>query len=90
MLGLDVRPGEKPRVAGMRTKDRVADMTGEQLRVIIGEVVEEKLSELLGDPDQGLALRNAFRTRLLRQKHAVADGERGESLESVAKRLGSA
>ena len=79
-----------PRVAGMRTKDRVADMTGEHLRVIIGEVVEEKLSELLGDPDQGLALRNAFRARLLRQKHAVAGGERGESLESVGKRLGSA
>jgi len=30
-------------------------MTKEQLRELIGETVEEKLIELLGDPDEGLA-----------------------------------
>ncbi|MEW6237106.1 MAG: hypothetical protein AB1656_17115 [Candidatus Omnitrophota bacterium] len=34
--------------------------------------------ELLGDPDEGLPIRKSVRDRLLRQKQAVAAGERGE------------
>jgi hypothetical protein len=43
---------------------------------------------MLGDPDEGLELRADIRDRLGRQKKAVAKGERGEALESVAKGLG--
>ncbi len=66
----------------------VAQMTEEELREIIETTIEQKLLELLGDPDEGLPVRKALLERLLRQKQAVADGERGESLEEVVQRLG--
>ena len=65
----------------------VADMTATELRQLVSSVVEEKLVQLLGDPDEGLALRESVRKRLSRQKRAVAKGERGESLEDVVRRL---
>lgn len=65
----------------------VADMTATELRQMVGSVVEEKLMQLLGDPDEGLVLRENVRKRLLRQKREVSSGERGESLEAVARRL---
>ncbi len=67
----------------------VAEMTGEELRELVGATVEQKIVELLGDPDTGLALRENVRKRLLRQKRAVAKGERGESLETVSQLEGS-
>jgi hypothetical protein len=65
----------------------VADMTFTELRQLVGSVVEEKLIQLLGDPAEGLVLRDGVRKRLLRQKRAVANGERGAPLETVARRL---
>ena len=65
----------------------VADMTATELRQLVSSVVEEKLMQLLGDPDQGLVLRENVRKRLLRQKQAVSKGERGESLQTVVRRL---
>jgi hypothetical protein len=65
----------------------VAEMTADELKRLVGLAVEEKLIELLGDPDQGLVLRESLRKRLLRQKRAVAKGERGELLEDVVRRL---
>ena len=65
----------------------VADMTATELRQLVSSVVEEKLVQLLGDPDEGFALRENVRKRLLRQKQAVSKGERGEPLEAVARRL---
>ena len=65
----------------------VAEMTGEELRELVGAAVEQKIVELLGDPDAGFVLRETVRQRLLRQKRAVAKGERGESLETVVRRL---
>jgi hypothetical protein len=66
----------------------VARMTQEQLREMIGETVEEKLIELLGDPDAGLAIRKSLRARLLRQRRKVVQGDRGDSLDAVARKLG--
>lgn len=65
----------------------VADMTARELRQLVSSAVEEKLVQLLGDPDEGMVLRENVRSRLLRQKRAVAKGDRGESLETVARRL---
>ena len=65
----------------------VADTTATELRQLVSSLVEEKLIQLLGDPDEGLVLRENVRKRLLRQKRAVSKGERGESLETVARRL---
>jgi hypothetical protein len=65
----------------------VADMTTGELRHLVSSIVEEKLMQLLGDPDTGLVLRENVRKRLLRQKRAVSKGERGETLETVVRRL---
>jgi hypothetical protein len=65
----------------------VAEMTGEELCDLVGAAVERKIVELLGDPDAGLVLRENVRKRLLRQRQAVAKGERGQSLETVIRRL---
>ena len=65
----------------------VAEMTGEELRELVGAAVEEKIVELLGDPDAGLLLREDVRKRLLHQSQRVAKGERGETLETVLRRL---
>ncbi len=62
----------------------VAAMTAKELREVVGSAVEEKIVEMLGDPDVGLVLRENVRKRLLRQKHAVTEGERGEPLETVS------
>jgi hypothetical protein len=66
----------------------VSEMTKGELREMIEAIIEEKLLELLGDPDEELPIRKLVRDRLLRQKQAVAAGERGESFEDVVQRLG--
>lgn len=68
----------------------VAQMSKDELKDIIATTVEQKLLELLGDPDEGLEIRKSVRTRLLRQMKAVAAGERGEPFEDVVQRLGLA
>jgi hypothetical protein len=66
----------------------VSEMTKGELKEMIETIIEEKLLELLGDPDEGLPIRKLVHDRLLRQKQAVAVGERGESFEDVMRRLG--
>lgn len=68
--------------------DSVAQMSKDEFRELIETVVEQKLLELLGDPDEDLELRKAIRTRLERQRQAVAAGERGRALDEVAAELG--
>jgi len=66
----------------------VAQMTKDELAQMLSNVVEKKLLELFGDPDEGLALKENVRKRLVRQKKAVARGERGTDFPEVRKRLG--
>ncbi len=66
----------------------VGQLSTDELREIIGSVVEQKLKEMLGDPDEGFEIRAELQNRLLRQKKTVANGERGEKLDEIAKRLG--
>lgn len=49
--------------------------------------IQQDLSQPLDDPDEGLTIRKKVRQRLLRQKQAVAAGERGEPLETVVRWL---
>jgi len=63
-------------------------MTKHELKEIIESTVEQKLLELLGDPDQGLVLKKTVKDRLRRQRKSVASGQRGESLAVIVKRLG--
>ena len=66
----------------------VGQMTKDELKEMIETLIEQKLLEFLGDPDEGLELRTSVRERLLRQKKAVAAGERGEAFDDVVRRIG--
>lgn len=66
----------------------VAQMTKEELEEMIETAIERKLLEILGDPDEGLKIREDLRARLLRQKEAVAEGERGRLFDDVVRQLG--
>ena len=66
----------------------VVQVSKQELTRIISNVVEEKLIELFGDPDDGLSMKQNLRKRLLRQKRAVEKGDRGTELSSVRNRLG--
>jgi len=66
----------------------IAQMTKKEFAQMLSTVVEQKLVELFGDPDDGLALKETLRRRLMRQHKAVAKGERGADFISVRKRLG--
>ena len=68
--------------------DTVADLTKDELREMIGELIEEKLVKLLGDPDEGLVIRDAIEGRLQKQMKKVAAGDRGAPLEDVVRRVG--
>jgi len=66
----------------------VAEMSKDELREMIESLIEQKLLEILGDPDEGLKIRKPVRERLLRQKEAVAAGDRGQPFEEVVQQPG--
>lgn len=66
----------------------VAQMSKKELAQVISNVVEQKLIELFGDPDEDVSMKDTLRKRLVRQKKMVAKGERGNNLASVRKQLG--
>jgi hypothetical protein len=66
----------------------VVQVSKQELTSIIANVVEQKLIELIGDPDDGLTMKQNLRKRLLRQKRSVEKGERGTDVSSVRKHLG--
>ena len=66
---------------------KVKELSVEQLKTLIQETVEEKLYEILGDPDQGLELKDEVRDRL-KQSLVVRDRDRGIPIEQVARELG--
>jgi hypothetical protein len=68
--------------------ETIAQMTKDEFREMIEVIIEQELAELLGDPDEGLKIRDAVRDRLLKQREAVAAGKRGETLENVIEELG--
>ncbi|NIV32825.1 MAG: hypothetical protein GWN58_26285, partial [Anaerolineae bacterium] len=59
----------------------------ELLETVVATTVEEKLLEILGDPDDGLELREAVRDRLVRQRKAVAKGQYGQPMEDLVREL---
>ncbi len=68
--------------------ETVGEMTKEELMEMLDVIVEQKLIELLGDPDEGLEIREEIRERLLQQMREVSRGGRGQPLKDVARDLG--
>jgi len=68
---------------------KIADLTVDEFRELVREVVIQTLSEILGDPDEGLELRDDFAKELRRSFAAVeAGGKTVPVEEEVAERLG--
>ena len=66
----------------------VKELSIEELKTLIGEVVEEKLRDMLGDPDEGLSLRPEVRERLVKTLNQPKETRQTVSAPEVARRLG--
>ncbi len=64
---------------------KIKDLGVDEFKALIEEVVEEKLEEMLGDPDQGLELKPEVKKQLQRSLTAKA---KGVPVEKVASDLG--
>jgi predicted house-cleaning noncanonical NTP pyrophosphatase (MazG superfamily) len=64
---------------------KVKELSVEQLKTLIEDTVEERLQEYLGDPDEGLEVRQEVINKIKAQKTA---NKPKISLEQVAKRHG--
>jgi len=62
----------------------LSSLSMEQLKELVQGLVDDRIRELIGDPDLGLQLGDSLRTRL---KQSLASGER-LSGEDMAERLG--
>ena len=62
----------------------LSNMTAEQFKELVRRLVDDRLRELIGDPDLGLQLGEALRARL---KASLSNVER-LSGEDVAEKLG--
>lgn len=67
--------------------DTIAQMSTKEFQKFLEGIIEKKLYELLGDPDEGLEIRKKIKNRLLQQREAIKNGERGESFETVVRQL---
>ncbi len=71
------------------TSPRIGDLTVHEFKELVRESVIQSIAELLGDPDQGLDLRDDLTEDLQRSLAEVAGGGRTMSLADVAERLES-
>jgi hypothetical protein len=67
---------------------KVKELTVEEFKKLVQDTIEEKLQELIGDPDAGLELREEVKKRLRNSLAARRRGEKGIPIEEVARRLG--
>ena len=63
---------------------KLSDLTLEELKALVKGIVDDRLRELLGDPDLGMELGEAIRARL---KESLASSARLTG-EDVAEKLG--
>ena len=67
---------------------KVKEITIEQLKALIDEAVEDKLAEILGDPDRGLELTDEAKCKIEESLAALKRGEKGIPLEELAQEMG--
>lgn len=67
---------------------KVKELTVEQFKNLVQEAIEEKLAEIIGDPDLGLELREEIKERLRNSLAARQRGEKGIPIDEVARQVG--
>ena len=70
------------------TPSTVGDLTIDEFRDLIRAVVIQTLSEMLGDPDEGLELRDDFTEEFQDSLAAMEAGGKTISAQKVAEKLG--
>ncbi len=68
--------------------ERVSDLTVDEFKTLIREVVEEVFADLITDPDKGLDLTDEIKVALRRSLKSVGEGAAVYNAEDVAARLG--
>jgi hypothetical protein len=69
----------------MRT---LARLTVDELREVVEDAVERKLTELLNDPDKGRKLRASIQRRLHQSLLVSRQGQRGIPASQIARKHG--
>ena len=67
---------------------RVSDLSIDELKSLIHEVVAQTIKELLHDPDDGLELHKNFKIALQHSLCNIDAGEQTQPAEAVAGKLG--
>ncbi len=67
---------------------KVADLTVQEFKELVREIVIQTLMEMLGDPDEELELRDDFAAELQRSLATVEAGGKTIPVQEVATRLG--
>lgn len=68
---------------------RIADLTVTEFKELLRETMAQSFAEMLGDPDEGLELREDFAEELRRSLTDVRTDGQASSLTDVAGRLES-
>jgi len=66
---------------------RIADLTVDEFKDLVRETMMQSFADLLGDPDEGLVLRDDFAEELRRSLAETDAGGRTSSLTEVVGRL---
>ena len=69
------------------TQPSIADLTVDEFKDLMREVVMQAIVDLFGDPDEGLALREDIKADLQRSLSAVQAGGETIPAQAVAARL---
>ena len=67
---------------------KISDLTVDEFRSLVKDIVRETLNEILSDPDEGLDVQDGLEDALRRSIKAVTEGELTYDAEEAAKRLG--
>jgi hypothetical protein len=66
----------------------IADLTVDQFKDLMREVVVQTFAEMLGDPDEGLELRDDIKVKIQQSLAAIKTGGEIAPAEKVAAKLG--
>ena len=67
---------------------KVSDLTVDEFRSLVRDIVRETLNEMLSDPDEGLDLKDGVEEALRRSIKAFNEGAPTYDANAVAKKLG--
>jgi len=68
--------------------NKVSDLTVDEFRSLVRDIVRETINEMLSDPDEGLALQDGLEGALRHSIKTVNDGAPTYDASDAAKKLG--